>query len=227
MFGYSSSEVVGNNIRTLMPEPYKSEHDSYLRNYMTTHTKKIIGIGREVLAQRKDGSIFPIDLAVSEVQMQRTDTALRLGMKTIFTGVIRDITERKKAENDLRESESRMRAITETAADAIIVMDENSIIQQFNPAAQTMFGYSPKDAVGKNIQILIPHPHHDLHQTYVNNYLSSGNPNIIGKKRELNGMRKDNSIFPIELVVSEVIYGFLRVLPGTCNCCVFSSSFRY
>ena len=72
-----------------MPEPYQGEHDTYLRNYRETGQRKIIGIGREVLGRRKDGTVFPIDLAVSEVP---------LGSRRLFTGIIRDITERKEAE---------------------------------------------------------------------------------------------------------------------------------
>lgn len=87
IFGYLSDEVMGKNINMLMPQPYKREHDGYLYNYLATGKKKIIGIGREVEGQRKDGSTFPMDLAVSEVE---------LGDRQLFIGIIRDITERKK-----------------------------------------------------------------------------------------------------------------------------------
>jgi PAS domain S-box-containing protein len=89
IFGYSRDEVVGNNVKMLMPEPYKREHDGYLYNYVATGKKKIIGIGREVEGQRKDGSTFPLELAVSEVQ---------LSDRRLFIGITRDITERKKIE---------------------------------------------------------------------------------------------------------------------------------
>lgn len=89
IFGYATSEVIGKNVRMLMPEPYHSQHDGYLHNYVTTGFKKIIGIGREVVGQRKDSSTFPMNLAVSEMQ---------LGGKRMFTGIVRDITERVKVE---------------------------------------------------------------------------------------------------------------------------------
>ena len=93
MFGYSAAEVVGRNVSILMPEPYRSEHDGYLERYDRTGEKRIIGVGREVLGQRHDGSTFPIELAVSEVGSE----------SGLFTGVVRDISERKELEARLAE----------------------------------------------------------------------------------------------------------------------------
>src|SRR5215467_9598481 len=89
MFGYSASEIVGRSINLLMPSPYKDEHDGYIADYLRTGKKKIIGIGREVVGRRRDGSTFPMDLSVGEA---------REGGASIFVGIIRDITDRKAAE---------------------------------------------------------------------------------------------------------------------------------
>ncbi len=86
IFGYRSEEVVGNNVSMLMPAPYRLEHDSYLNNYHQSGLKKIIGIGRELEGQRKDGSTFPMDLAIGEISVNAQPT---------YSGVIRDISERK------------------------------------------------------------------------------------------------------------------------------------
>lgn len=91
-FGWKAIEVIGKNVSMLMPSPYREQHDDYLANYVRTGHAKIIGIGREVVGQRKDGSLFPMDLAVSEV---------RLAKQRLFTGFVRDITERKRAEEKL------------------------------------------------------------------------------------------------------------------------------
>jgi two-component system sensor kinase FixL len=92
IFGYDALEVVGRNISMLMPEPYRSEHDDYLERYRRTGERRIIGIGREVRGRRKDGSEFPMDLAVS---------VINFGNRRIFTGIVRDITARKELEQEI------------------------------------------------------------------------------------------------------------------------------
>lgn len=89
LFGYGRDEVLGRNVSMLMPSPYREAHDGYLAHYRTTGEKRIIGIGREVVAQRKDGTTFPIVLAVSE---------MRVGGRRMFTGLVHDITQRKQAD---------------------------------------------------------------------------------------------------------------------------------
>jgi len=111
IFGYSSSELVGRNISLLMPSPYREEHDVYMANYARSGMAKIIGIGREVVGQRKNGTVFPLDLSVSEV---------RLAKRRLFTGFVRDITERKHLENEvLRASEAEQRRIGHDLHDGI------------------------------------------------------------------------------------------------------------
>lgn len=89
LFGYEAEEVIGKNINFLMPEPYKSAHDAYIQNYLTTGTKKIIGIGREVKGLKKDNTTFPFRLSVSEVNFKN---------RKIFTGFVHDLTQQKEAE---------------------------------------------------------------------------------------------------------------------------------
>ena len=89
LFRVRAADIVGKNVSELMPAPYREEHDGYLHHYLETGNRKIIGIGREVVGKRGDGTTFPIDLAVSE---------LTISGKRMFTGIVRDISERKEAE---------------------------------------------------------------------------------------------------------------------------------
>jgi len=99
IFGYQPEEVKGKNVSMLMPSPYRQQHDQYLKNYRETGHAKIIGIGREVVGRRKDGTTFPMDLSVSEV---------RLATGRIFTGFVRDVTARKDSEDQLAEMARRL-----------------------------------------------------------------------------------------------------------------------
>jgi PAS domain S-box-containing protein len=111
IFGYDAAEVIGENVKMLMPSPYREEHDEYLRSYHETGRRNIIGVGREVTGRRKDGSTFPMDLAVSEVD---------LGDRTIFTGIVRDISERRRLETEiLNVSEQERRRIGQDLHDGL------------------------------------------------------------------------------------------------------------
>ena len=108
MFGYTAEEVVGKNVSMLMPNPYRDEHDGYLERYMRTGERRIIGIGRLVVAQRKDGSTFPIELAVGEIVSDEGGP--------YFTGFIRDLTERQEHEQRLQELQSELVHISRVSA---------------------------------------------------------------------------------------------------------------
>ncbi|WP_231570067.1 PAS domain-containing sensor histidine kinase [Sporocytophaga myxococcoides] len=121
IFEYAPHEVIGQNIKILMPEPDKSKHDEYIENYQRTGEKKIIGIGREVLGKKKSGTVFPFRLSVSEVFLQN---------KIIYTGVIHDITKLKEAENAYKklniELEERVQQRTSELFDAIKQLKETN-----------------------------------------------------------------------------------------------------
>lgn len=193
IFGFKASEVIGHNIKMLMPEPYHSEHDGYLKNHSDTGVQRIIGIGREVIGQRKDRSTFPMDLAVSRSTHQG---------QPMFIGLVRDITERKEAELALQESARYTEAILDNVIDGIITIDSLGTVQSFNHAAESIFGYQADEVVGHNVKMLMPEPYHSEHDEYLANYHATSVPRIIGIGREVIGRRKDGSTFPMDLAVS-------------------------
>ncbi len=205
IFGYEPVEMIGQNVRMLMPEPDHSKHDDYINNYLHTGEAKIIGKGREVLGRRKDGSVFPFLLSISEVQLQD---------KLIFTGIIHDISGLKNAEVALQESENKINSIIQTAVDGIITIDTRGRIEMVNPAAARQFGYREEELIGKNISFLMPEPDQGQHDAYMERYHRTGERRIIGIGREVTGLRKDGTVFPFFLSVSEVFLNNRRVYTG-------------
>lgn len=112
------------------------------------------------------------------------------------------------------EAELRLKAVIDTAIDGIVTIDEKGTVETINPAAAKLFGYSAKEVIGHNINILMPQPYHSEHDRYIQRYLDSGKPRIIGIGREVEGKRKDGTVFPIRLAVSEVFLKGKRVFTG-------------
>lgn len=111
-------------------------------------------------------------------------------------------------------SEPLAQNILNSAVDGIIIINQQGIIQHFNPAAQKLFGYESKEVLGHNVNKLMPSPNREMHDHYLARYLTSGNAKIIGTIRELEGQRKDGTVFPMELAVSEVALGQRRFFTG-------------
>ena len=145
LFGYLAGEMVGKNIKMLMPEPYAAEHDGYIQQYRHTGQRKIIGIGREVTGRRRDGSTFPMHLSVSECEIDG---------KCHFTGIIRDLTAREEAEIERLRQQSLFEATINGAPQAIIIADPNLNIFLLNPAVLRIFGYESSELMGQSLRTL-------------------------------------------------------------------------
>lgn len=131
---------------------------------------------------------------------------------TISSG--EDVTERKRAEQALRGSEARLHAVVNTAVDAIITIDAGGIVDSFNPAAERIFGYEAREVIGRNISMLMPSPYREQHDGYIGRYLTTGEGRIIGIGREAVAIRRDGTVFPVDLAVSEFTIGERRMFTG-------------
>ncbi len=153
--------------------------------------------GVEIMAERPDGSrrlLLPYPSPLRDAS----------GELIGGVNVVVDITERKQAEEALREREAKLAAILNTAADGIIAIDQAGTIQSFNDAASRIFGYAEEEVVGHNVRMLMPSPYTEAHDSYLRRYLDTGEARIIGIGREVEGRRKDGTLFPLDLSVSEV-----------------------
>jgi two-component system sensor kinase FixL len=205
LFAYREQDVIGQNVKLLMPQPYRDEHDGYLARYRDTGEARIIGIGREVQGLRRDGTIFPLHLSVAEMSVDG---------ETKYTGILHDLSARVALEARLRASEERWRSIIESAVDAIIVIDSRGAVEAFNPGAQRLFGFRESEVVGRNVSALMPSPYREEHDGYLARYLETGDAKIIGIGREVTGRRADGSLFPLHLSVGEMLVGGERKFTG-------------
>jgi PAS domain S-box-containing protein len=141
LFGYRAEEVVGDNVSKLMPSPYREEHDGYVSRYCETGEARIIGIGREVVAQCKDGRTFPIELTVAEVE--HDDGRL-------FMGTIRDVSARRQAQEALRREQAFVEQIVATAGAVVLVLDPRGRVVRFNPFLTEIAGHSLEEVEGED-----------------------------------------------------------------------------
>jgi diguanylate cyclase (GGDEF)-like protein/PAS domain S-box-containing protein len=181
-FGYEAIELLGRNVTMLMPEPYRSEHPGYIKRYLDTGIPRIIGTaGREVAGVKKDGTVFPLELSVSEIIT---------GGARMFSGILRDITERRRFEQALRESEEKVKLILNSTGEAIYGVDLSGNCNFCNPACVSILGYTqPGDLLGRNMHELIHHSRAD----------GSGYPmeecRIYRAFREGQGVHVDDEVF--------------------------------
>lgn len=191
VLGYTPAELQGKNVSMITPEDIRPYHDSFLRNYLKTGISRIIGKGRDVLAVTKDGTLIPIHLEVSEKQLANG--------KMYYIGIFKPVKSQAASKSLLQQE----REVLDTLIVPAVIIDQTGVIHGFNKACSDFLGYSLIDVVGKNVSMLMPAPHCDLHDTYLKNYLTTGVAKIIGIGRKVVAQAKDGSLFPVYLTVTE------------------------
>ncbi|KHT44690.1 histidine kinase [Alteromonas marina] len=188
LWGYAPSEVLGKNIKILVPQEHKANHDSYVNSHRQTNINKIVGSSREVELETKSGERIWVQLALSQVNVQG---------KKHYTAFVRDVTEE-------HESREIVEQTLEQALDAVVCIDENNNVTLFNASAEKLWGYTREEVIGQNVKMLVPQEIQANHDNYVNANRETGQDKIVGTSREVKIERKDGGSLWGRLSLSKV-----------------------
>ena len=192
-FGYGGEELIGQPIEMLVPPAFRDSHPTDRERYAAAPTVRPMGLGRELYGMRKDGTEFPIEIGLNPIETP--DGSL------VLCSVV-DITERRKAEEALRESEARYRAIVENALDAVIAMNDHGLLVGWNSQAERIFGWSADDVIGRRLaDTIIPLRLRKAHEQGLTHYLATGEGPVLHKRIEITALHRDGHEFPAELAI--------------------------
>ncbi len=195
MTGHGASQIIGRSYACLHPPEAVAAGQPRRELEMATAGVRL----GEFARLRADGSRYWVE---GEMTALREGTVVRG-----FAVVERDVTTRRHAERQRQESMFRLKAIVDTAVDGVITINERGIMESVNPAAERMFGWTAGELVGHNLSMLMPEPDRSAHDGYLRRYLMTGERHVIGIGREVRGIRRDGTMFPMDLAVSETPLG--------------------
>ena len=196
VFGWPSAAVIGEPLERLIPERFRAVHHEHIERFGTTGTtsRQMGGLGA-LTALRSNGEEFPIEASIS----QHVENGRKL-----FTVILRDITERVRADTLLARSESRLRGILDSAMDAIITIDESQRVVMFNAAAESMFECPQNEAIGMPLLAFLPERFRATHDMHVRAFGETGvSSRRMGGLRVVSGVRRSGEEFPIDASISQ------------------------
>lgn len=205
IFGFPEKEMLGSSLNMVIPERYRNAHDHGLERVNAGGERHVIGKAVRLEGKRKDGSEFPLELTVSAWQENG---------RNFYGGIIRDVTEQVRMEENLKTSEERTRSITETASDAIITADSQGLIRSWNLAAARIFGHEAVEVIGQPLTLIIPDEFKQAHETGIRRVAGGGEKHVIGDTVELSGLHKSGRLIPVELSLSTWESGGERCFGG-------------
>jgi PAS domain S-box-containing protein len=186
LFGYSRAELVGQSVDMLVPLDLRGGHFAHRDRFFASPKPRSMGAGFDLEARRKDGTLFPVEISLSPLE----------GPDGVsVTAAIRDVTERKKAEN-------RFRALLESAPDAMVIVNSDGIIELINAQAERLFGYQRTELIGKILATLLPERLRDIHIQHRKGFFLNPKPRQMGAGLDLVARRRDGTEFPVEISLS-------------------------
>ncbi|MGH8580347.1 MAG: sensor histidine kinase [Gammaproteobacteria bacterium] len=188
LFGFAQEELLGQSVERLLPDPIRDQHAGFRREFLRAPSARLMGVGRDLYARRKDGSEIPVEVGLAPLQTAE-------GVHVLATVV--DITERKRAEQ-------RFRTAVESAPTAMVMIDKNGAIVLANAEAIRSFGYGADELVGQAVEILVPERFRTGHPAHRAGFFANPEARRMRVGRELYALRKDGSEFPVEIGLNPV-----------------------
>ncbi|HUR57785.1 MAG TPA: PAS domain S-box protein, partial [Opitutaceae bacterium] len=197
MFGHRREAALGNRLETLIvPSATTQKYLPGLADYLMNGVGSLIGRPVEVIAKRANGEEFPIELALTQIPSSAPP---------FFTAFIRDIADRREAEEALRRSEARKAAVLETALDAIVSIDAEGRVIEWNPAAERIFGYTRELALGRDMaELVVPRATTEPNRKGLARYLQNGRGRLLGHRTEMMALRANGAEFPVEITITRI-----------------------
>jgi PAS domain S-box-containing protein len=195
VFGYSRDELLGQRIEMLLPERLRSGHPGHRMSFFAEPKSRPMGAGRDLYALKKDGTEFPVEIGLSPIET--ADGAIVLA-------AITDISDRKRKEEEVRRSQKNFQRVVEGGPNAIILTSPDGRIEMLNLRTERLFGYPREELLGKPVEILVPERFRKQHPGLRAAFFDNPQPRPMGAGRDLYGLRKDGSEFPVEIALSPI-----------------------